>query len=141
MKNKLSSLCIITGLLLGSTSATASYYYSCGGPCAPRVVSCPQSSCKYYAPVKKHHYTHHRPHYYYASEPRHSYYSISTYYVYTAPVGPVLWVPSSCCYDSAWMQAREYDRAFYGPYYDATSYGYYDDYDMDMRTADDVYEW
>ena len=136
MKNKLSSLCIVTGILLSSSSATAAYYY-CGGQCAPVAVSCSQPRCQYYA-VRKHHYTRHHPHYYYASKPRHSYYSISTYYVYTSPFGPALWVPSSCCYDTAWIEAREYDRAFYGPYYDASSYGYYDDYDMDMRTGDDV---
>ena len=156
MKNKFSSLCIITSLLMGSTNINAAYYvYS------PQYIPddafvtapCEQPRCPY---VVKHHYhsgvKHHRYHYHHkyhydqtCSTPvRPSHYSIKTYYVYGSPCGDTLWVPSPCNdYNSTCVNAREYHRAFYGPYYETgcNQYQYNADFDMDMRTGDDVYKW
>lgn len=165
MKHKISSLCIIATLLLGSTSANAAYYYYRTQPATYQVVtvstcntcntcsSCQTSRCgttKQCAYPVKHHYRHHvshHPKYYYPSDhhTQRSHYSISSYYVYTTPFGDALWVPgcgTGCCTGrcGSSISAAEYDRAFYGPYYPAGTYPRDDsDFDFDTRTGDDVY--
>lgn len=152
MNNKLSSLCIMTALLLGSSTANAAYYYYRSQPYQVVAVTtcgtcnvCTTCQVKTHCPcsVKKHHYrhtiSHHSKHYY--ASPHHaprSYYSISTYYVYSTPFGDSLWVPS--CHNGC-VSAEDYHNAFYGPYYPAGVTPYqYSDFDMDTRTGDDVYD-
>lgn len=152
MNNKLSSLCMIATLLLGTTSANAAYYYYRSQPMYQVVTVNTCSTCNVCntCQVKKHcpcsakkHYHHkvsHHPKYYYASPHPvvRSHYSISTYYVYGTPCGQAIWVPS--CQNGC-VTSQEYHDAFYGPYYPAgVTPADDDDFDMDTRTADDVYD-
>lgn len=149
---KFSSLCIISALLLGSGNVEAAYYFYRDQPEVVVVNPCNTcNSCNTCHKVHhrspcahKHHYRHVVHHYYRdnCGSPQRiqqSHYSISTYYVYSSPCGNVLWVPTcgSCNTGCGGVSVEEYNRAFYGPYYPANSG--YSDFDMDTRTADDVY--
>lgn len=145
MLNKLSSLCIIAGLLISGTNANAAYYYY-RAQYVPDyefvTVTCREPHYRY---VPTHHYRCGSKHHKYHSTTSHvkrSHYSITTYYVYSTPFGDTLWIPSPCSDCSgAWVNVREYHRTL--PYYETCNGGCQSDvdFDMDMRTADDVRDW
>lgn len=142
MINKLSSLCIIAGFLMSGTDANAAYYYY-RAQYVPDyefvTFTCQQPQC-----VSTHHYRCGSKHHKYHSSTTHvkrSHYSITTYYVYNTPFGDTVWISSPCSDCSgAWVNVRHYQPL---PYYETCHGGCQSnvDYDMDMRTGDDVRDW
>jgi len=153
MNNKLNSLCIIAGLLMGSQSVSADCYYSSRVPDYnyPCYQSCSSTTTRCYTRcyTVKHKYHHKVRHHYrqdayddcdHTARARRGHYSISTYMVYNTLEGNFVWVPGPCggC-QGTWVRVESYPAFSYEPYrVSGCDHCYYqNDFDMDTRTGDD----
>lgn len=144
MNNKVISLlkiCIVINLFVDSSSVGAAYFYR---PDVPdyEIVTAP--CCEHYRSSVTHHHYHPKHHFVAATYHKHNSYSIVKYYVYSSNNGDLIWVPSPCDCNGTSVEVRHFKsyRGFSQEPYRETGYidHYNDDmnYDMDMRTSDDI---
>ncbi|MCD6039741.1 MAG: hypothetical protein K0S27_1141 [Gammaproteobacteria bacterium] len=137
MKKKITSFltsCVGTGLFFASQHVVGSYYPRADVPDYDIVVS----------PCYPSHQTSYSHSHYHAKYSKGSHYSISHYYVYSTYAGNFIWVPSPCDCGGVLMrrQRPSLNEFMYSPY-NQMKYRHPDenddvDYDMDMRTSDDI---
>ncbi len=138
MTNKVISLfniSLVVGLLISTSQVNAAYYHD---PDIPDYDVVTMPCYVPHRPAMHHHVKHH------AKKHAKSHYHISTYYVFRSINGDVLWIPSSGCCNGTWVTVRcpasnpEFCAAPYGRVRDIDNVDDNRDYDMDMRTSDDV---
>lgn len=144
MRDKVISLlkiALVINLFVICNSGNAAYFYR---PDVPdyEVVTVP--CYEHHYSVKKHHHYHAKHRSVATTHHNRASYSIVKYYVYRSYKGDFIWVPSPCDCNGTLVEVRHLKstRDFFHEPYRETGYANRDqdgvDYDMDMRTSDDI---